>query len=62
MFFALEIILRQFTAEAFGIVVLSSVTASIVGRAFLGNTPFLVLPAFNVHSPLEYLAVRGSSA
>ena len=59
MFFALEIILRQFSAEAFGIVVLSSVTASIVGRAFLGNTPFLVLPAFNVHSPLEYLAYAG---
>ncbi len=56
VFFALEIILRQFTGEAFGIVVLSSVTASIVGRAFLGNTPFLVLPAFSVHSPLEYLA------
>ena len=56
VFFALEIILRQFSAEAFGIVVLSSVTASIVGRAFLGSTPFLVLPTFSVHSPLEYLA------
>lgn len=56
VFFALEIILRQFTGEAFGVVVLSSVTASIVGRAFLGNNPFLALPAFNVHSPLEYLA------
>ena len=59
VFFALEIILRHFNAESFGIVVLSSVTASIVGRAFLGDTPFLTLPAFSVHSPLEYLAYAG---
>ena len=56
VFFALEIILRSFSGEAFGIVVLSSVTASVVGRAFLGNTPFLTLPTFAVHSPVEYLA------
>jgi chloride channel protein, CIC family len=55
VFFALEIILRSFTAEAFGVVVLSSVTAAVVGRAVLGSAPFLVLPAFTLHSPVEYL-------
>ncbi len=55
VFFALELILRSFTAEAFGVVVISSVTASVVGRTVLGSAPFLVLPAFSLHSPLEYL-------
>ncbi|HEY4419567.1 MAG TPA: chloride channel protein, partial [Pseudonocardia sp.] len=55
VFFALEIILRSFTAEAFGVVVLSSVTAAVVGRTVLGSEPFLVLPAFTLHSPVEYL-------
>jgi len=54
-FFAMELILRDFAAESFGAVVLSSVTAAIVGRALLGDDPFLLLPQFAVHSPLEYL-------
>ena len=53
-FFAMELILRDFTVESFGAVVLASVTASTVGRAFLGNTPFLALPAFHLHNPLEF--------
>lgn len=35
--FALEVILTRFTAETFGYVVVSSVTASIVARAFQGD-------------------------
>ncbi|WP_264059476.1 chloride channel protein [Mycolicibacterium frederiksbergense] len=54
-FFALELILRNFAAESFGAVVLSSVTAGVVGRAILGDHPFLSLPAFAVHSTSEYL-------
>ena len=54
VFFALELILRDFTVEAFGPVVLASVTASVVGRAAFGSTAFLVLPAFTVRSPVEY--------
>lgn len=53
-FFAMELILRSFAAEAFGAVVLASVTASLVGRAILGDHPFLSLPVFSVHNPLEY--------
>ena len=33
VFFAMELILRQWAAESFGMVVLSSVTASVIGRA-----------------------------
>lgn len=58
-FFALELILRNFAAESFGAVVLSSVTAGIVGRAMLGDHPFLDLPSFAVHTPPEYLLYAG---
>jgi len=54
-FFAMELILRDFAAESFGAVVLSSVTASIVGRALLGNHAFLVLPSFTPRNALEYV-------
>lgn len=53
-FFALELILRNFAAESFGAVVLSSVTASLLARSILGDDPFLSLPTFSVHSPWEY--------
>jgi len=54
-FFAMELILRDFTAESFGALVLSSVTADIIGRTLLGDHPFLALPTFSIHSPVEYL-------
>ncbi|TWE23436.1 CIC family chloride channel protein [Prauserella muralis] len=54
-FFAMELILRSFAAESFGAVVLASVTATVVGRAVLGNEAFLDLPPFSLHSPVEYV-------
>ena len=54
VFFALEIILRDFTARSFGVVVLASISASVVGRTLLGSNPFLTLPSFAVHAPVEY--------
>lgn len=55
VFFALELLLRDIAAQAFGMVVLSSVTASVIGRAALGDAPFLTLPAFTVHHFSQYL-------
>ncbi len=55
VFFAMELILNDFTAESFGMVVLASVTASVIGRAALGNHPFLQLPAFQVQHLTQYL-------
>jgi CIC family chloride channel protein len=54
VFFGLELILRDFEAESFGVVVLSSFVADIIGRAAFGATPFLTLPPFQIRSPLEY--------
>jgi CIC family chloride channel protein len=55
VFFAMELILRDFTSQSFGMVVLASVTASVIGRAALGNEPFLHLPAFEVSHLSQYL-------
>ena len=54
VFFAMELILVDFAAQSFGMVVLASVAASVIGRAALGNSPFLQLPAFSVHHVAEY--------
>ena len=55
VFFAMELILRSFTAEAFGMVVVSSVMASVIGRAAFGDAAFLALPAFTVDHLSQYL-------
>ncbi|GAA2149035.1 chloride channel protein [Nocardioides koreensis] len=55
VFFAMELILTDFAARSFGMVVLSSVTASVIGRAALGNDPFLQLPTFTVEHSSQYL-------
>ena len=64
VFFAMELILADFTTRSFGAVVVSSVTASVIGRAVLGDDPFLDLPTFEVHGIQEYLwfAVLGLAA
>ena len=59
VFFALELILRNFDTESFGFVVLSSVTADAIGRAAFGSRPFLTLPGFNFTSPLELVLYAG---
>lgn len=55
VFFAMELILRDFATRSFAMVVLSSVTASVIGRAVLGDDPFLSLPTFAVDHSVEYL-------
>ena len=54
VFFAMELILRRWETQSFGMVVLSSVTASVIGRAILGDSPFLRLPAFHVQHVIQY--------
>ena len=55
VFFAMELILADFAAQSFGMVVLASVTASVIGRASFGDTAFLALPPFQVTHLVEYL-------
>ncbi len=59
VFFALELILRNFQTRSFGLVVLSSITADAIGRAAFGSHPFLSLPTFAFSSPLELLLYTG---
>lgn len=59
VFFALELILRDFEAELFGVVVLASVAANVVGRAAFGSKPFLTLPPFQLVSYQEALLYLG---
>ena len=54
VFFALELILRDYEVRSFGLVVLSSVVADIISRAAFGNAPFLTLPAFHIASLWDY--------
>ncbi|WP_372594142.1 chloride channel protein [Actinotalea sp.] len=55
VFFALELILRDFTAESFGVVVLAAVVSSVIGRAVFGDVPFMTLPTFSVEHVGAYL-------
>ena len=53
VFFAMEVILGEFATRAFSMVVLSSVIASVVARASLGNNPAFVVPTYSLLSPWE---------
>ncbi len=59
VFFALELILRNFETQSFGLVVLSSITADAIGRAVFGNHAFLSLPSFTFTSPVELILYAG---
>jgi len=51
--FALEIILGDFTIHAFSPVILSSVIATVISRAFLGNSPAFLVPPYDLVSVWE---------
>ncbi|WP_418276748.1 chloride channel protein [Isoptericola jiangsuensis] len=53
--FALELILREFSARTFGLVVLSSVTASVVARAVSGDEVLVDLPSLAITDARTYL-------
>jgi CIC family chloride channel protein len=59
--FALEIILGEFSARYFSTVVIAGVTASVIGRIFLGNEPAFAAPEYAMVSPwgLIFYAVMG---
>jgi CIC family chloride channel protein len=52
--FALELLLRDFSAESAGVLLLASVTADVIGRAALGPAAVLSLPPFALGSLAEY--------
>jgi len=55
VFFALEVILRQFTTRNFSVVVLASVVGTVTAVAFRGDSPALDIPAYHLEHPAEIL-------
>ena len=54
VFFALEIILGEFSVANFGPVVLASVVASVIGRMAFGDAPAFIIPEYSIHSLWEF--------
>ncbi len=52
--FALEVLLGDFGVASFSPVVLSSVTATIISRHYLGDFPAFVIPPYNLNSLWEF--------
>lgn len=55
VFFSMELILRDFTAPRFGMVAVSAVTASVIGRAALGDERFLDLTPVSADHVASYV-------
>ncbi|HES59601.1 MAG TPA: chloride channel protein, partial [Caldithrix sp.] len=53
--FAVEIILGDFAVPQFSPIVISSVTATIVSRHYLGDSPAFQVPSYHLESPLELI-------
>ena len=53
VFFALEVILRDFSVGSFSAVVIASVMSSVVGRIFLGDVTAFSIPSYSLVTPLE---------
>jgi CIC family chloride channel protein len=62
--FALEIILGEFSVRYFSTVVISAVTASVVGRIAFGDVPAFMVPTYEMASPLGlfFFTVLGALA
>lgn len=52
-FFALEVILGEFNVRNFSTVVVSAVTADVIGRAFFGANASFTIPPYSWSTPLE---------
>ncbi|RMF88945.1 MAG: CBS domain-containing protein [Nitrospinota bacterium] len=53
--FSLEVILGEFSIGNFSTVVISAVTASVISRVFLGDTPAFIIPEYSLHDPRELI-------
>jgi len=64
MLFAVEIILGDFGVAQLSPIIVSSVTATAISRAYLGSAPAFAVPAYELASPVEllYYVVLGVAA
>jgi chloride channel protein, CIC family len=58
-FFALEVVTRNFAMPAFGPVIVASVMATVVSRAYFGDHPAFTVPPYALESAWEILAYLG---
>jgi len=52
--FTLEVVVGEFTAEAFSLTIISSVVASVIARRYLGDHPAFAVPTYQIVSVGEY--------
>lgn len=52
--FTLEVVVGEFTAEAFSLTIISSVVASVIARRYLGDHPAFQVPPYQTVSVSEY--------
>lgn len=57
--FALEVILGEFSGGHLKLVIVSAVTATVIGRVFLGDIPAFTVPAYSLYSPWELVLYVG---
>lgn len=57
--FALEVLLGEYTVQAFSTMVFASVSASVVSRFFLGSHPAFAVPSYSLVSNWELLMYLG---
>ena len=55
IFFAMEVILREYGLRNFSSVVMSSVTATVISRHFLGNQPAFQVPPFDLYQISDFI-------
>jgi len=55
IFFALEVIMRDYSPRHISSIILSSVIATVVARGYLGNSPAFDIPAYQMNSAWEIL-------
>ena len=55
IFFGLEVILREYGTRYFSSVVLSAVTATVISRTFLGSSPAIITPPYELLSSYDIL-------
>lgn len=62
VFFAIEIVLREFATGSLGVLVLGAVAASVVSRMVFGPYPAFPIPPYALHSPWELPLYLGLGA
>jgi CIC family chloride channel protein len=53
--FSLEVLLKDFSINAFSPIIISTVIATTISHHFIGTTPLYKVPTYQLNSPIEYI-------